>query len=1219
MRAASCLLGIVLVIIGGVSTAPAQPDFTPEALITKLLPQADPAWTPDARFGRAVAVDGDTAVFGAPWEEHSAFTKVGAVYVFTLVGADWLFQQRIIAPDPDQYHEFGHSVAISGDTIVIGADRDDDDADDAGAAYVFVRSGELWSLEQKLTPDEIFLNEDDLFGHAVAIDGDTVAVAAPGNNNSHLTDVGAVFVYTRSAGVWTEQQKLIHADPVASDLLGISLATDGDTLIAGASWKEVGGVPFAGAAYVFTRTAGVWIQQQKLTAPSGPAMEAFGSTLALRGDTAFIGVPVANLGLGREGAVDVFTRSGSTWTGHARLTASDAEEDDYFGTSLAFDADTVLIGAYGDDLATGNETGSAYVFTGAGAIWAEQAKLAASDAEGGDRFSWSVALEGDTAFIGAPNDDHDGGTMAGSGYVFGRSGATWTEETKIIAREADDVQVFGFSVAMSGDTILIGSIGDDLPTTIGPGSVSVFVNNGSTWTFQQLLTASDGQLGDTFGVSVAVSGDTAVVGAPNDDHSSVTDAGSAYVFTRSGGVWTEQQKLILDGWPISVMDRFAQSVSVDGDTIVIGAPGVPIAEVFTRSAGVWSMQQWLEQLPVGLEFGWSVSLSGDTAAVSDPYDGTGNVTVFERTGSTWSYQSNVFGDRPGSKFGHSVSLSGDTLAIGVPDGGVQPFGETWIFRRVASAWVLEQTLEPEGWSVFLPSEFGHAVAVDGDRLVVGDPQGNSLYGATQIFLREGTTWSALPPFTSPIADDPEQLGYAVAISGQDIVLGAPYNNHWEEPDVGAVYVLAQRFEVDLSITKDDGQTTALPGGHTTYTIVATNTAGPGDAFGATVLDVFPGELTCTWTCVPSGGANCTAGPVVGSINETIDLPLGGAATYTAVCDINPGATGSLVNTATVNLPAGMTDPNLSNNTATDINTLVAEADLAISKTNHRTEIVESLPTTYTIIAANAGPAGATGALVVDSFPPELTGCAWICTPAGGATCAPSGSTLIADNPSLPVGGTATYTATCTVAASGGTCSNTATISPPAGTTDPAAGNNSATDTDHVTAFADFIFADGFESGGTTLWDSAVPTLELAFVDLDRPTGDLELVFELENAVLRTLSPLVGPLVGGADADCEPVFEVSIRRQAGELELSARTRLDDGSWVSADWTTLPHHANDLRVAWRSALAGFADGHLDLTADDIPLIRLEHLANAGIALSRTGIGEDGSGRAALRLPR
>ena len=255
------------------------------------------------------------------------------------------------------------------------------------------------------------------------------------------------------------------------------------------------------------------------------------------------------------------------------------------------------------------------------------------------------------------------------------------------------------------------------------------------------------------------------------------------------------------------------------------------------------------------------------------------------------------------------------------------------------------------------------------------------------------------------------------------------------------------LSADLAITKTDGVATAVPGGSTTYTITASN-GGTDAVTGATVADTFPAALTCTWTCVNAGGGTCTASGS-GNINDSVDLPVGGSVTYTATCAINAAATGTLSNTTTV--ASSVSDPVPANNSATDTDTLTPQADLAITKTDGVTNVTPGGSTTYTITASNVGPSNAPGATVADTFPAALT-CAWTCVGAGGGTCTASGSGNINDSVNLPAGGSATYTASCTISnAASGALSNTATVAAPAGVTDPNVANNSATDTDTILA------------------------------------------------------------------------------------------------------------------------------------------------------------------------
>ena len=280
------------------------------------------------------------------------------------------------------------------------------------------------------------------------------------------------------------------------------------------------------------------VEVAKLLATDGAAGDQFGYSVALSGDTAVIGARFDDDDVNglESGSAYVFTRTGTTWTQQAKLTAADGAAGDQFGYSVALSGDTAVITADADDdVVNGVDSGSAYVFTRSGTTWTQQAKLTAADGAAGDQFGVRVALSGDTAVIGARFDDDDdvNGLDSGSAYVFTRSETTWSQQAKLTAADGAAGDWFGYSVALSGDNALIGAhFDDDDVNGVDSGSAYVFTRSGTTWSQQARLTAADGAAGDQFGGRVAISGDTALIGARlvNDDVNGV-DSGAAYVFT----------------------------------------------------------------------------------------------------------------------------------------------------------------------------------------------------------------------------------------------------------------------------------------------------------------------------------------------------------------------------------------------------------------------------------------------------------------------------------------------------------------------------------------------------------------------------------------------------------------------------------------------------------------------------------------------------------------
>jgi len=314
---------------------------------------------------------------------------------------------------------------------------------------------------------------------------------------------------------------------------------------------------------------------------------------------------------------------GMGWIEEQKLLASDGAPNDNFGLWVDNDGDAALIGAWNDD-DNGVDSGSVYVFTRTGTTWTQQAKLLPSDGAAGDQFGFMVAISGDTALVGA-NWDDDNGDNSGSVYVFTRTGTTWTQQQKLLASDGQAGDRFSLCY-LDGDTALIGAFYDD-DNGVDSGSAYIFTRSGTTFTQQAKLLPSDGAADDNFGFSAFLDGDTTVIGAWQDDDMG-TNSGSAYVFTRSGTTWTQQAKLLpSDG---AAGDNFGgYGLGFSGDTALIGALGDDdmgsnsgSAYVFTRTGTTWAQTQKITALDgqAGDNFGYCTSLSGDIALIGAPVD-----------------------------------------------------------------------------------------------------------------------------------------------------------------------------------------------------------------------------------------------------------------------------------------------------------------------------------------------------------------------------------------------------------------------------------------------------------------------------------------------------------------------------------------------------------------------------------------------------------------------
>jgi hypothetical protein len=752
-------------------------------------------------FGSSVSVSGDTAIIGA-WADDDAGSMSGSAYVFIRVSGVWTEQQKLTASDAAAGDNFGISVSITGDTVIVAASGDDDAGSNSGSAYVFTRSGGVWTQQQKITASDAAAG--DLFGTSVSIFGDTVIAGATGDDDGG-SGTGSAYVFTRTAGVWTQQAKLTASDAAAGDSLGRAVSISGNTALVGCVLDDDGGTN-SGSAYVFIRSGVVWTQQAKLIASDAAAGDNFGWSVSASGDAALVGSPFDDDGGTNAGSAYLFTRTGGVWTEQVKLTASDPAANENFGSSVSISGDTVAIGAIGDDIGAA-DTGSAFVFTRSGGVWTQQAKLTAMDAASGDQFGNSVAISGNTAIVGSPSDS-DAGTASGSAYIFdvgdcsgdgvlnrcetdcngnGISDVCEFVESKLTAADAASGDQFGFSAAIYGDTAVVGSPFDDDGGT-STGSAYVYTRSGGVWTQQAKLAAADPAADDRFGFSVSVFDDTIIVGARLDDDGG-SNSGSAYVFTRSGGVWTQQAKLTAAD--AATGDEFGQSVSVSGDTVVVGSAfdddaGVSSGSgyVFTRSGSVWTEQAKLTaaDAAAGDEFGFKVSMIDNTVVIAARLDDdggadSGSAYVFTRSGGVWTQQAKLTASDAAANdfFGQSVSISSDTVIIGASqdDDGATDSGSAYVFTRSGDIWTQQAKLTASDAAV--SDQFGESVWVSGHTAIVGtrfNDAAGADSGAAYVYIRSGGVWTQRVKLTASDTVAGDRLGISVSLSGDTAIVGA---------------------------------------------------------------------------------------------------------------------------------------------------------------------------------------------------------------------------------------------------------------------------------------------------------------------------------------------------------------------------------------------------------------------------------------------------------------
>ncbi len=489
-----------------------------------------------------------------------------------------------------------------------------------------------WSVA---APDGDILDE---FGFAVAIDGNTAVVGArnadPNLGNGPIDNAGAAYVYTYNGKTWILDAKLTAKNPSPGDTFGVSVAISGNTILVGATGVDItdedeieneedGELKDAGAAYVFTRTSGDWVQQVKLIPDDRAEDDGFGSAVAIHKNTAVVAAETKDLKVvGPDptdifplffdgGAAYVFYGSGKNWRQQAKLFPGKADNDsyldinksclpwfgDYFGTSVAIYGNLAAVGATQFDPTDVSGPGKVILFSRSGGNWNQIACLEATDDRPGDAFGNSVAVYGKTVVVGASHADPKIGngrvTSGGAAYVFTDTGDEWEETTMLTAPYGLPFDQFGQSVDIYGDTIVVGADGATQSGNSGAGAVYVFKKANGEWSMQTRAVTDPAQEDDYFGKSVSVHGNWFVVGANGRDPNRKTRAGEAFLsllgpvqLPETGFAPMVQTALPAQPASLSYQDYGAMTLDIPALDVQMEIAGVP------KSGSGWDVR-WL--------------------------------------------------------------------------------------------------------------------------------------------------------------------------------------------------------------------------------------------------------------------------------------------------------------------------------------------------------------------------------------------------------------------------------------------------------------------------------------------------------------------------------------------------------------------------------------------------------------------------------------------------
>ena len=771
----------------------------------------------DDHMGKSVSVSGEIAVVGVPGTGKDA----GAIFVFVRDEIGWVEQTRIIPEDRKPNDEFGSVVTLRGDTLVVGMPRYSEISKNHGTVFVYTRSADQWVRQPNVNADDT--EESDRFGNAVDFDGKNLIVGAY-SANAPKGDSGAAYIFSRQGNSWVQQAKLVANDADAFDWFGTSVAISGDLAVVGAIREDGKGINSdSGAVYVFRKIGESWIQEAKVIGRDTREKHNFGHTVKTNGRIFAVGVPKG--GSAGNGAVYLFRFQDNVWRQHGAALA--ARSGNNFGHSISLENQTIIIGSSQDNndewekQVERGDTGAAYIFREREGQWIRTAKLLPNDAMEGDGFGYGVSINGNTVVVGSISHSA-GGALSGAAYIYTKQGGKWLKLAKLIDTVSSSENEFGYSVAITDKTVVVGSRQDDR-RGINTGSVYVYASltddKGQTrWDKQSVLTADDAAIGAQFGHSVSVDKDTIIVGAHGMDDAGI-DSGAAYLFTRTSDVWNQQSKI--SGQDIATGDLFGYSVAIDGDLAIVGAHGANqeagAAFIFVRDNAVWRQQAKLEanDSTPGDAFGYSVAVHQQTVIIGAPKNdvvGTdaGAAYVFVQQEEKWIQQAKLIAADAaiGDQFGIAVTTEKDTAIIGawlddvtVPEIGSAPdAGSAYAFIYQRGHWSQQTKFIADEPGV--EDHFGLAVALNDLAVVVGAPDRDTdnstperkdapptlSTGSVYSFTRMGEFWS--PVISAAISEGSmpyDRFGGTLGMSDRSIIVGI-HGDDSAGKDAGAVFI-----------------------------------------------------------------------------------------------------------------------------------------------------------------------------------------------------------------------------------------------------------------------------------------------------------------------------------------------------------------------------------------------------------------------------------------------
>ncbi|MDF1883298.1 hypothetical protein JHD49_05030, partial [Sulfurimonas sp. SAG-AH-194-C21] len=690
--------------------------------------------------------------------------------------------QKIQTLSPTAETWFGNSVSIDGDYAVIGADHDDTGATDVGAAYIFKRGadGNFTQIQKIQASDKQTL---DYFGWSVAINGGYIVVGARGEDTGGA-DAGAAYVFKNNGSdVFTEVKIILATDKQAGDNFGFSVHLNGNYVVVGAAYEDAGGSN-AGAAYIFENNSDAFTQVEKLTASNPSTDDQFGSSVAINGEYVVVASRLEDTGETNAGIAYIFKNDGNGAFSEVEiLQASDAQASDYFGSSVAIEGNYVVVGASNEDTGV-TDTGAVYIFKNDGSdVFTQVQKIQAGDRSNSELFGNSVSINGNYVLVGAVYDDGVA-SNAGAAYIFKNDGNdTFTQTSKIQSTDGETGDIFGMSVSISNGTVLVGA---SYESTGG-------LKAGAAYFFSSYLQANDFIENSTN--SVFDTNATNATGyALSGDDAALFDINSSGVVTFKN---SPDYETPLD---VDTNNKYVFNVIAIGDVNTTQELRVNVLNQVAEVHNSYSFEE-LQKIQAGTPaasayFGTSVDIDGDYAVVGARGETTdaGAAYVYKRgVDGNFTLLHRIVGDTVSAneRFGTAVAIQGEYVVIGVrlDNAGGDDLGSIYIFKNDGSdTFTQVQYIQAADKQDF--DYFGTSVDISGDYIVVGangeDTKGASA-GAAYVFKNNNGTFSQVEKLMASNAGADDYFGDSVAIDGEYIVVGA-----WGEDtglgDAGMVYV-----------------------------------------------------------------------------------------------------------------------------------------------------------------------------------------------------------------------------------------------------------------------------------------------------------------------------------------------------------------------------------------------------------------------------------------------